>query len=445
MEVQEDASSLLHNSYKTGKCSDVTIMNGDEEYRVHKLVLSASIPYFDKMFSTGLSESTSEVIKLDHPPIIFDLIIEWAYCSKILITEENAAELFHLADYMNIPKLTALCLDFLWNKSSDSPFIDVGHWINKIATEEVHDIIDRYICSNFWDIVNTETFLDYGVDTLDYIISLDDLHIDNEIQVFDAIIRWIQKDVERRSHLPKLLKKINWVDINGVQFMNRVDKLSWIMQDSTRPIIVAAVELSFFKSLKQIQINDVHSGPRNKSDIFHYAVYRKNDSSIEVHHFNEKYESINLSENLSLPEAKFGESHITQHSMDSDVVIRIDWRNKTYRLFNGSGSYSLLFGRLFQFSKENKRVYFWKGDRIIEFARLSENNTSSITAINGGLCVSIIAEPKVSNNCIFTSQLTIATCNPGNTLNRFRVLEIHKIVTKEPIKCLKVQPFMTCW
>nr|XP_024964853.1 kelch repeat and BTB domain-containing protein 8-like [Cynara cardunculus var. scolymus] len=357
MEIQEDASSLLLSAYKTGNCSDITIINGDK-YQVHKLVLSTTIPYFARMFSSGLSESTnavSAVINLDHPANAFDLMIEWAYCSKIKITKENAVDLFHLADYMNIPKLTTVCLNFLWNNFSDCPFIDVGHWINQIATEEVNNVIDRYIRSNFWDIVNTRSFLDYDVDTVAYMINLDNLDIDNEMQVFDAIMRWIRKNDERRSQLPKLLKKVNWVDINGAQFMNKIDKLTCIMEcDLARDAIMAAVELSYFKSLKTIQINDVHFGPRDKSDSIHYAVYRDDDSSIRVCHFDKKHESIEFSENILLPPANFGDSHITEHCMDSDVVIRIDWKNKTYRLFKDSDrfSYCLLFGRLFQFNKK---------------------------------------------------------------------------------------------
>ncbi|XP_015791035.1 kelch-like protein 7 [Tetranychus urticae] len=299
------------------------------------------------MFSSEFSESTSEVINLDHPPNVFDLIIQWAYCAKISITKENAVDLFHLADYMNIPKLTTVCLNFLWNNFSDSPFIDVGYWINQIATEEVNNFIDRYICSNFLDIVNTDSFLDYDVDTVAHMFSLHDLDIDDEIQVFDAITRWIQKSVERQSHLPKLLKKVHWVEINAIQFMNRIDKLSWIMHDRARPVIMAAIELMFYKSLKKIKDIDVVFGPRYASDSFHYAIRRKTDSSIVAHNFNGDYGNIVCSENRSLPPANFGDSHITEHCMDSDVVIRIDWKNKTYRLFKDSDrfSYCLLFGR----------------------------------------------------------------------------------------------------
>uniref|UniRef100_T1KW97 BTB domain-containing protein n=1 Tax=Tetranychus urticae TaxID=32264 RepID=T1KW97_TETUR len=78
MEVMGDASSLLMRAYKNGKWSDVTVMNGDKKYQVHKHILSTSIPYFDKMFSSGLTEASSQVINLDHPPNAFDLIIEWA-------------------------------------------------------------------------------------------------------------------------------------------------------------------------------------------------------------------------------------------------------------------------------------------------------------------------------------------------------------------------------
>ncbi|XP_015791087.1 uncharacterized protein LOC107367851 [Tetranychus urticae] len=463
MEVKGDASSLLLRAYKNGKWSDVTIMNGDKKYQVHKLILSDVIPYFDRMFSSGLSESTSQLIELDHPPHVFDLIIEWAYCSKILITKENAVDLFHLADYMNIPKLTALCLEFLWNESSDSPFIDVGHWINQIATEELLKSIDRYICSNFWDIVHTDSFLDYDVDTVAYMISLDDLDID-EIKVLDAIIRWIEKSDERRSHLPKLLKKVHWVDINGFQFMKRIDKFSWILKcDQARHEFMAAVELSYFKSLKTIQVNDFNFGPRSKPESCHYALYRKNDSYLEILHFDKKSASIfsDFSENLFLSPADFGDSHITEHCMDSDVVIRIDWNNKTYRLFKDSDRYCycLLFGRLFRFDKKDKKIHFWKGERLIEFVRLTDDNAPShetLTKYKGGLCLSTIetalrtnaptsgsnnhqyyefSQISSQNHSEYKSRLTIKKCTFRK--NKFKVVASHEIVTKEPIKMLK--------
>ncbi|XP_015791092.1 uncharacterized protein LOC107367856 [Tetranychus urticae] len=454
MDVGEDPSSFLLSTYKTGKWSDVTIMNKEKEYRVHKHILSNAIPYFDKMFSSGLSESTCEVIKLDHPSYVFDLIIEWAYCSKISITKENAVDLFHLADYMNIPKLTALCLDYLWNESSDSPFIDVNHWINQIATEEILKSIDQYIRSNFRDIGNTDSFLDYDFDTVAYMINLDNLDIDNEMQVLDVIMRWIRKNVERRSQLPKLLKTVHWIDINGAQFMNKIDKLTWIMDcDPARHVIMAAVELSYFKSLKTIQINDVHFGPRNKSARFHYAVYRNNDSSIEVHHFDKKYESINLSENLSLPAAKFGDSHITEHCMDSDVVIRIDWKNKTYRLFKDSDRYCycLLFGRLFQFNRENGKILFFKGERLIQFNRSFVNQLNSqltyktLTKHEGEFLLSTITTSRKRNERSiilphyedyegYKSQLTVEKIFSGFVAS-------HEFVTKKPIKMLKSTTF----
>uniref|UniRef100_T1KW94 BTB domain-containing protein n=1 Tax=Tetranychus urticae TaxID=32264 RepID=T1KW94_TETUR len=423
MDVQEDASSLLLSTYKTGKWSDVTIMNGDKKYRLHKNILCTAIPYFDKMFSSEFSESTSEVINLDHNPDVFDLIIEWAYCSKIKISKENAVDLFHLADYMNIPKLTTVCLNFLWNNFSDYPFIDVGHWINQISTEEVNNFLDRYICSNFWDIVHTDSFLEYDVDTVAYMISFFDLDIDNEMQVFDAIIKWIEKRVERKSHLSKLLRKVHWVEINKVQFINRIDKLSWTLHDRTRPVIMAAIELMFYKSLKKMKSIDVVFGPRYASDSFHYAIRRKTDSSIEADNFNGDYGKIIFSENRSLPPANFGDSHITEHCMDSDVIIRIDWKNKTYR-----------------------KVHFWKGERLIEFAHLPDGNTTSqstvtLTKYKGGLCLSIIATSGSYNQNYYNSyteyksQLTIANCTSSEDM--FKVVASHEIVTKEPIKRLK--------
>ncbi|XP_015791102.1 uncharacterized protein LOC107367865 [Tetranychus urticae] len=148
--------------------------------------------------------------------------------------------------------------------------------------------------------------------------------------------------------------------------------------------------------------------------------------------------------------------------MDSDVVIRIDWKNKTYRLFKSSDGYcyTLLFERLFQFNRNDRKVNFWKGERLIEFGRLSGDNTSSqstftVTKHKGGICLSSINPiqtirlPILDSSSVLVIQhrdpnhrqykLTITKCTPPG--NKFDVVASHEIVSKESIKKLKSTTF----
>ncbi|XP_015791036.1 kelch repeat and BTB domain-containing protein 12 [Tetranychus urticae] len=461
MEAKKDiqqniTSSFLISAYKSGKCSDVTVvMNGDEEYRVHKLVLSASIPYFDKMFSSGLSESTSEVIKLDHPPIIFDLIIEWAYCLKISITKANAVDLFHLADYMNITELTSECLNFLWNEFCDSPLIDIDYWMNKINTEETREINDKYICSNFWDIIHTDLFPKYNVETVNHMISLNELHIDHELQVFEAIIKWgdcvhfCDDDITIDTFMSKLLKKVRWVDIDVYEFMKRAEKVWWFEPcNEDRPVIMAALELSLYKSLEQVKISGLNFDCRGRARYIYHFIKWISDSNIKVEHRGDyKDISFSLTKDSDLSAPKFGDLSITEHEIEYDcAVIRIDWRNKTYRLFkNETSEYILMFDRLFQFNKQDKKIYLWKGDRQIELAPIIEELANVFTVVGREgffYFTSIVDEPDRQNDYSESNQpkqmklkFLITKFNP--IAISWEIVGNFAIAIKRPIRGLK--------
>uniref|UniRef100_T1JUI6 BTB domain-containing protein n=1 Tax=Tetranychus urticae TaxID=32264 RepID=T1JUI6_TETUR len=91
--------------YLDNKFIDLTIYNRGKEYRVHKIILCSFIPYFNAMFSSGLEESISNKVEVDHPTKIFEMIIDWAYDRRIVITTANSSELKKLADYFCLEDL----------------------------------------------------------------------------------------------------------------------------------------------------------------------------------------------------------------------------------------------------------------------------------------------------------------------------------------------------
>jgi hypothetical protein len=60
----------------------VEILVGPSEhpFRVHKGLLFANVPYFDKMFNGGFKETEDQAAKLpEDDPVAFDLFLEWIY------------------------------------------------------------------------------------------------------------------------------------------------------------------------------------------------------------------------------------------------------------------------------------------------------------------------------------------------------------------------------
>ena len=58
-------SMAYEELFNAGKASDVTFVVNGEEIKAHEAILSARIPFFDKMMNSGMVEAQTKRIKID--------------------------------------------------------------------------------------------------------------------------------------------------------------------------------------------------------------------------------------------------------------------------------------------------------------------------------------------------------------------------------------------
>ena len=64
---------------------DIRIRVGNEVYHCHRVVMAACSPYFNVMFSGGLSEATKSEVEIhDVQSNVFGLIIDFIYTGKYI-------------------------------------------------------------------------------------------------------------------------------------------------------------------------------------------------------------------------------------------------------------------------------------------------------------------------------------------------------------------------
>lgn len=95
------------------KYSDFTVIVQGTEFKVHKNILAAASPVFDRLFTAKLIETrTNECIVKDIEPVIFKYLLEFIYCGELPenLHEENITrKLFNVAHYYQIGELVELC------------------------------------------------------------------------------------------------------------------------------------------------------------------------------------------------------------------------------------------------------------------------------------------------------------------------------------------------
>ena len=106
--------------------SDVTFKVKDEEFRLHKFILSGRNSYFNSMFKTEMKEKATGIVAIDDcEPGVFRSFIHFVYTGKVDdLTPANVCHLYKVADKYQEDQLKEQCLCFMKAKVCKESFCD---------------------------------------------------------------------------------------------------------------------------------------------------------------------------------------------------------------------------------------------------------------------------------------------------------------------------------
>ncbi|KAJ1523231.1 hypothetical protein ONE63_001113 [Megalurothrips usitatus] len=101
----------LHDKRKAGVGCDVVLAVGDRTFPAHKLILQASSPVFDRMFTgDSFKESREHRVDIkDTSPPVFEKFLELLYLGEVEEWEGHELELLELCDRYLVNHLKAVC------------------------------------------------------------------------------------------------------------------------------------------------------------------------------------------------------------------------------------------------------------------------------------------------------------------------------------------------
>ncbi|XP_039877373.1 kelch-like protein 10 [Simochromis diagramma] len=203
-------SSSVYNELRSeGQFCDAIIKVEDVEFPVHRVILCNCTPYFRALF-THCSDPDKQVFNIPRvSPEMMALIINFAYTGSVSITEENVMELLMAADQLNAMDIVKLCSDFLGEQLCPENCVGIWQFTKVFLSPELRAKAYHYIINNFKQVVFEEEFLQLTVEELADILDRDDLNVQLETTVYEALTKWISHvPAERKQHLTALLSKV---------------------------------------------------------------------------------------------------------------------------------------------------------------------------------------------------------------------------------------------
>ncbi|XP_029384792.1 kelch-like protein 40b [Echeneis naucrates] len=220
--LQDGLYDLLENE----KLVDCVLKIKDREFPCHRLVLCACSSYFRSIFLSDLEESKKrEIVLEDVEPGVMGLILKYLYTSKINVTEQNVQDIFAVANIYQIPSIFTVCVSFLQKRLSLSNCLAIFRLGLMLDCPRLAVSARNYACERFQLISRDEEFLQLLPSELAAILTNDNLNVETEEAVFEALMNWVSRDTEtRENELPGLLDCVRLRLVSDDYLKEKVEK-----------------------------------------------------------------------------------------------------------------------------------------------------------------------------------------------------------------------------
>ncbi|XP_068726109.1 kelch-like protein diablo [Montipora capricornis] len=271
---------------------DVVLRVGSTSISAHKVVLAACSPYFKAMFAGGLSESRQNTVTLQElDEHAMETIVEFFYSGEIEISDSNVQDLLPITCLLQVQSLQQACCEFLKRQlSSDNclgivAFADRHHCANLVTSSE------SFAKHHFIEVVQSEEFMEISAKQLTRLISDDDLNIQSEERVFEAVLAWIKYDIDiRQEFAPEILSHVRFPLLSAEFLMDRVATEEIIRNNKICcDFLLEAAECHLLPKRKS-QLHNHRVAPRRPTAVNHVLYAIGGMSRREASKSGEKYD-----------------------------------------------------------------------------------------------------------------------------------------------------------
>lgn len=199
MKHPKEAFDIMNALRCSSKLCDVTLLVGEDKFECHKIVLASSSSYFRAMFTGGMREEEMSIIPLHGiHPCTLAVLIDFAYTAEIRVSEQNVCYLLPAATMFQMNHVVEACSVFLEHQLDASNCIGITDFASEHGCVDLQNKGRDYIYKHFSEVIKCDEFLQLTPCQLINLIKHDELNVKCESEVFNAVIRWVQHDTERR-------------------------------------------------------------------------------------------------------------------------------------------------------------------------------------------------------------------------------------------------------
>lgn len=208
----EEALSAINQFRLEGALCDITLNVKGQLIRAHKLILSACSNYFRAMFMNGMREANASEVDILEPSLTAEtlkILVDFAYTYEIVVTQTNVQSLLVAAIFLEMRHVVEVCTLFMEQQLDPSNCIGFAYFASLHGCLDLEVKAKKYIHEHFCEVIKYDEFLTLDSNEMVQIVQQDELNVRCETEVFQAVVRWVEHDPDRRlSQLEDLLEEV---------------------------------------------------------------------------------------------------------------------------------------------------------------------------------------------------------------------------------------------
>ncbi|ESN94060.1 hypothetical protein HELRODRAFT_180221 [Helobdella robusta] len=211
------------------KHCDVVIVTQKGTIKAHRCILAFHSQYLCKVFYQ-LGADKKVVIRLDCIPIdTVRQMLCFFYSGEIKVNKFNLVDLLNVSEQYCFPNLQQACLDFFKDVTPENAIFLLS-LTNSMGLETMQQNIMCFIVQSFNQVSQTPDFVYLPFPLLRCVLMDDDLQVCNELEVFYAVVRWVEHKKECRvEHVADLLNGPVRLELMSVEELNdEVESQDWM-------------------------------------------------------------------------------------------------------------------------------------------------------------------------------------------------------------------------
>ncbi|XP_078621936.1 kelch-like protein 26 [Branchiostoma floridae x Branchiostoma japonicum] len=211
---------------------DITLIVDGKEIPAHKNILASCSDYFRAMFTRGMRECNQDTVEIKGVPYSgLENVVQYMYTSQITLNSETVQDVLTTANHLQISAVVQFCHEYLISIVDVDNCVDIGKIAQTFSLLDLRSVVDRFMLRRFSVLADQDDFQRLSIDELSALLESDDLCTCSEIEVFEAVVKWLEYDSSRQKHMSELMSRVRFPLMSPAELVDRVQTVDFMQTD----------------------------------------------------------------------------------------------------------------------------------------------------------------------------------------------------------------------